>query len=73
MLFPSEDSCPEISGQHWLEADGCALHIPPPIIATPVLMICDVSPNLFVTVQGRHFVLDFGFGLGSVSAGDDVG
>ena len=52
---------------------GCALHIPPPIIATPMLMICDVSPNLFVTVHGRHFGLDFGFGLGSVSAGDDVG
>ena len=48
-------------------------HIPPPIIATPMLMICDISPDLFVTVQSRHFGPDFGFGSGSVSAGDDVG
>ena len=53
----------------WLmDADGCTLHIPPPIIATPIVMIYDFSPDLLVTVQKRHF----GLGLGSVSAGDDV-
>ncbi len=42
------------------------------MIATPMVMICVVSPDLLVTVQGRHLGLDFGFGLGSGSAGDDV-
>ena len=55
-----------------MDADGCTLHIPPPIIATPMVMIYDFSPDLLVTVQRRHIGLDFGLGLGSVSAGDDV-
>ena len=46
-----------------LDADGCTLHIPPPIIATPIVMIYDFSPDLLVTVQKRHFGLDFGLGL----------
>ncbi len=55
-----------------MEADGCIFHIPPPMMATPMVIISDVSPALLVTVQGRHFGLDFGFDLGSESAGDDV-
>lgn len=55
-----------------MEAGGRILHIPPPIIATPLVMICDLSPGLLVTVQGRHFGLGFGFDLCSGSAGDDV-
>ena len=54
-----------------MKADGPTLHIPPPIIATPMVMICDLSPGSLVTVQGRHFGLGFGFDLGSGSAGDD--
>ena len=55
-----------------MEADSRILHIPLPITATPIVMICDLSPGLLVAVQGRHFGLGFGFDLGSGSAGNDV-
>lgn len=55
-----------------MEAHGFPVHIPPPIIATPMVIFFDISPDLLVTVQGRHFGLDFGVGMGGVSAGDDV-
>ena len=35
------------------------------MIATPMVMICDLSPSLLVTVQGMHVGPGFGFGLGS--------
>ena len=52
--------------------EGRTLNIPLPMIATPMVMIFDLSPGLPLTIRGRHFGLGFGFDSGSGSASDDV-